>query len=253
MSDLGNKQVMADNIKRLMKEFNVSQSDICTRLSLKPSTFSDWVNAKTYPRIDKIEMLANYFGVEKSDLIENKTVKASSTVTVYNAVNISQRMNETECQLMLDYWDLDDHGKKAIHTIMNLEHERCTKESNLRNDLTILKPCYECGLSAGTGLFVFDDLPIDQIEVPADYDYIDFVIGVNGDSMEPTYLNGDKVMVVKQSSIHTGEIGAFMVNGEAYIKELGENCLISHNKKYLPMKFEEGMRIDCIGRVVGKL
>lgn len=141
MSDLGNKQVMADNIKRLMKEFNVSQSDICTRLNLKPSTFSDWVNAKTYPRIDKIEMLANYFGVEKSDLIENKTVKASSTVTVYNAVNISQRMNETECQLMLDYWDLDDHGKKAIHTIMNLEHERCTKESNLRNDLTILKPC----------------------------------------------------------------------------------------------------------------
>ena len=72
MSSLGNKQVMADNIKRLMNEFNASQSDICTRLKLKPSTFSDWVNAKTYPRIDKIELLANYFGVEKSDLIEEK-------------------------------------------------------------------------------------------------------------------------------------------------------------------------------------
>lgn len=53
MNSLGNKQVMADNIKRLMNEFNVSRSDICTRLKLKPSTFSDWVNAKTYPRIDK--------------------------------------------------------------------------------------------------------------------------------------------------------------------------------------------------------
>lgn len=74
MSNLGNKQIIAKNIKKLMEINNVSQTDICNALNFKPSTFSDWVNAKTYPRIDKIEMLANYFGVEKSDLIEDSSI-----------------------------------------------------------------------------------------------------------------------------------------------------------------------------------
>ena len=63
MSDLGNKQIMAKNIKKYM---------ICNDLSISYTTFADWVNAKTYPRIDKIELLANYFNIEKSDLVEDK-------------------------------------------------------------------------------------------------------------------------------------------------------------------------------------
>ena len=59
--------------------------------------------------------------------------------------------------------------------------------------------------------------------------------------MEPTYHDGDKVMIKKQRDIKIGEIGAFMVNGEAYIKELGNECLISHNKKYAPIQFNESI------------
>lgn len=73
MSDLGNKNIMAQNIKYYMDLKGINQTEICNTLSLKANTFSDWVNAKTYPRIDKIEMLANYFGIEKSDLIEKHT------------------------------------------------------------------------------------------------------------------------------------------------------------------------------------
>lgn len=47
-----------------------TQTDLCRDLGFKISTFSDWVNANSYPRIDKIEMIANYFGIQKSDLIE---------------------------------------------------------------------------------------------------------------------------------------------------------------------------------------
>lgn len=36
------------------------------------TTFSDWINGKKYPRIDKIEMMANYFNIAKSDLVESK-------------------------------------------------------------------------------------------------------------------------------------------------------------------------------------
>lgn len=71
MSDLGNKSIMAQNIQRLMERAGKSRMQVCDDLGIKYTTFTDWVNAKTYPRIDKIEMMANYFGVSKSDLVES--------------------------------------------------------------------------------------------------------------------------------------------------------------------------------------
>lgn len=72
MSDLGNKEIMAKNIKRLLEEHDMSQTDLCNALGFKFMTVSDWVNTKSYPRIDKIEMMANFFGVSKADLVEEQ-------------------------------------------------------------------------------------------------------------------------------------------------------------------------------------
>lgn len=72
MSDLGNKAIMAQNIQRLMEQAGKSRTQVCDDLGIKYTTFTDWVNAKTYPRIDKIELMANYFGVSKADLVESR-------------------------------------------------------------------------------------------------------------------------------------------------------------------------------------
>lgn len=72
---LENRNVMAANIRRYMSENNKSRHQICKDLDIPYSTFSEWISAKKYPRIDKIELMANYFGCEKSDLIEEKTKK----------------------------------------------------------------------------------------------------------------------------------------------------------------------------------
>lgn len=72
MSNLGNKEIMARNIKRLMELNGKDRNDVCKDLGFKYTTFTDWINANTYPRIDKIEMMANYFGVSKADLVEEK-------------------------------------------------------------------------------------------------------------------------------------------------------------------------------------
>lgn len=77
MSDLGNKEVMAKNIRFYLNKNNITNTDICKSLNLSMSTFSDWIHAKTYPRIDKIELMANYFGIEKSDLVENRATAGS--------------------------------------------------------------------------------------------------------------------------------------------------------------------------------
>lgn len=85
MSDLGNKEVMAKNIRFYLNKNGITNTDICKSLNLSMSTFSDWTHARTYPRIDKIELMANYFGIEKSDLVENRATtisKKNSAITI---------------------------------------------------------------------------------------------------------------------------------------------------------------------------
>lgn len=72
MSGLGNKEVFSRNLRALMERFGKERKQVCEDLDFKYTTFADWYNGKKYPRIDNIEKLARYFGVLKSDLIEDK-------------------------------------------------------------------------------------------------------------------------------------------------------------------------------------
>jgi transcriptional regulator with XRE-family HTH domain len=71
MSGLGNKEIFAKNLAHYVYRSGRDQKEIAETVGVAPSTFNEWVKGKKYPRIDKIEMLANYFGILKSDLIED--------------------------------------------------------------------------------------------------------------------------------------------------------------------------------------
>jgi phage repressor protein C with HTH and peptisase S24 domain len=111
---------------------------------------------------------------------------------------------------------------------------------------------YNYPASAGTGNFLENEIP-EQILVKdsAEAEEADYAIPVSGDSMEPTYHDGDKVFVEKCDSVDVGEIGIFVVNGEVYIKERGNKCLISHNENYKPIRIGENDSVYCCGRVIG--
>ncbi|WP_301885323.1 LexA family protein [Dialister invisus] len=79
MSDLGNKKVFSKNLRKYMDLYQKSRNDICKDLGFAYTTFTSWETGVNYPRIDKIEMMADYFHIEKSDLIEDKTDKPSSS------------------------------------------------------------------------------------------------------------------------------------------------------------------------------
>lgn len=64
------KNIFAENLKNYMAKKQVTASDLVAVFQLPASTVSDWINARKYPRIDKIQMLADYFGILKSDLTE---------------------------------------------------------------------------------------------------------------------------------------------------------------------------------------
>ena len=78
MSDLGNKEVMAANIRFYMEKFGKTRREMCQLLGVSYMTFSDWVNAKKYPRIDKIEKMARLFNIQKSDLVEQPKKKRNA-------------------------------------------------------------------------------------------------------------------------------------------------------------------------------
>lgn len=70
---MDSKQIFSENLRRHMELSRKTRKDISESLGISYYTVSDWVNGKKFPRMDKVEMLANLFGIEKSDLIEEES------------------------------------------------------------------------------------------------------------------------------------------------------------------------------------
>lgn len=114
---LGNKEVMAKNIRKQLESRGLNVKDFAARMDFKYSTVLDWVNAKTYPRIDKIELMANYFGIEKADLIEeNNQLRTTSEETI-DLSNLREKV------VMFDGKPLSDDDVKKIEQIIRLSIE----------------------------------------------------------------------------------------------------------------------------------
>ena len=69
-NNLGNKEIISANIKYYMELYGESRKDLSVLFSVPYTTICDWINAKTYPRIDKIELMARHWNIDKSDLVE---------------------------------------------------------------------------------------------------------------------------------------------------------------------------------------
>ena len=107
MSNLGNKEIFAKNLAHYLEQSGKDQKVVAEVVGVAPSTFNEWMKAKKYPRIDKIEMLANYFGILKSDLIEevaeNGYSPSEPTLTEGEKVllDLFNRVPEDQQQLVL--------------------------------------------------------------------------------------------------------------------------------------------------------
>lgn len=75
---MDNKNIFASNLKRYMEINKKTRREVSEAIGVSYYTFTDWVNGKKYPRMDKVEKLAAYFGILKSDLIEDKKEKPNA-------------------------------------------------------------------------------------------------------------------------------------------------------------------------------
>ncbi|MCR0329935.1 XRE family transcriptional regulator [[Clostridium] innocuum] len=186
-----------------------------------------------------IELHGNDEDIDEYKLIKNSIVVHLSADEYFELMNTSKNFLEKILQ---------DLVKKKLDPTYKPEPYK----EFIMIQPPILVPYYGHVASAGTGQYVFDDIPPEMIEIENEMDnmQVDFAIGVNGDSMDPTYHDGDTLLIKKQSDINTGEIGIFMINGEAFVKELGDGVLISHNKKYKDIRINDS--VICLGKVISK-
>lgn len=121
MSDLGNKRIMSHNIQFYMNKNKKTRNDLCKDLGIKYTTLADWINGKTYPRIDKIELLARYFNISKADLVEDHSAhQATNDSKEANLDAVYLRFARQAQEDGLSEKDLD----LVISTIKNMRDKR---------------------------------------------------------------------------------------------------------------------------------
>lgn len=254
----------ANRLKILMEERGLKQVDIlnlaepyCEKYNAKitKSDLSQYISGKTKPLQDKLFLLSVALNVSPAWLMGFDVPRERSNsddvdrfrafVQVFNETHTPIMLAQQEIDIIMKYRKLDSYGVDLVDTVLEKEFVRCTKPVRKTHVYTY----YRRIACAGDG-FLFDDIPPESIEAP-ECQNADFIIGVNGDSMEPTFCDGDLVYVRRTEDIKTGKCGIFTINNECFIKEKGEDCLISHNPKYPNIAGTKDIR--CIGEVLGKV
>lgn len=166
------------------------------------------------------------------------------------------KLSQNETQILTVYRKLNSTGKQeALKRIQELTRLKEYIENTGAEIIPLIsKPYYPMPVSAGKGLDIqnafaeFREISDTNLNRKAD-----FLVRVSGDSMEPKYHDGDTVLVISQTAVDVGDIGVFVLNGDAYIKKFGDGELISLNESYQPIQILETDSLYCRGKVIGKL
>ena len=114
-------QVLAENLAYYMDRFSINRYDLANIAGVSYGAVADWIKGRKYPRIDKIERMANYFGVSKSYLIESHSAPINAEKKTYLAYSLEKVMSEQEDfhrNLLLAILSLSDKQQRAILNVV---------------------------------------------------------------------------------------------------------------------------------------
>ena len=237
-----------ENLKRLRKQHGYSMdllADIYNKKfdgKMNKSTISRYENGLQEPMYTVVKNLADLFNVGINALTDD--------------IAIMEMTDDKAKELLTNYNKLNDQGQHEVRkrAAELTEIPRYLKNETENKIATLDMDSFELPASAGSGMYLSDEYK-EVIQVRDCYKArtSDFVIPISGDSMEPLYSDGDRVFVKSMPMVEVGEIGIFVINGDAYIKKRGRDRLISLNRKRKDIIFGEGDTIVCLGKVIGKV
>ena len=239
------REEIGATLKALRIKSGKTQKEVAKALGRTQQIVGHWETGYSQPDANTLFTLCEVYGttVDEAFGFRKKTVSGYS-VSLEDYKRIKK------------YKDLDDIGRNHVDIILEWESNRVNqlKEFNSNNIVPYrskaitpmrLISYYYKNASAGTGELMMDPLPEKDIEIPdiPEYRNVSYAIGVNGDSMEPIYHDGDVLLVEATGELKIGDIGIFLVNNECYVKQMGETELISLNKDYANIPLNESARI----------
>lgn len=235
-------------LKKLRTSCGMTQKEVADRLGRNQPIVGHWETGYAQPDANTLFLLCDIYG---------------TTVDEAFGFLKEKDISKAEYDHIKKYRSLDLYGQETVSYILDREAQRVAEIAELKEKpptilieapekLTPIRYInyHQRLASAGNGQVVFEDMPVDRIKIPdiSKYKRVSYAIGVNGQSMEPLYNNGDILLIEPTCQVEVGEIGIFIVDGEAFVKKLGDGELISLNKGYPNIPLTEYS--NCMGRVV---
>lgn len=235
-------------IREARRAAGLNQQQLADQLGVSRNTVAGWETGHSRPELDSVPSLCRALGLTLSSFFGlRETVSREER----SLLKTFRQLGEADRQVLL--WQIE-----AVASARAAERESARRLAPAAPPAVRPRAVrvWQSDLSAaaGTGVSLGEArgseiwLRKDSVTVRADE-----TVAVSGNSMEPTFHNGDQVLVEHTDSVREGEIGVFIVNGEGYIKEYRRDGLHSHNPEYRVMRFGEDSEVRCVGRVLGRL
>lgn len=267
-------------IIELLNDSDMTAKELTEELGLNKSTVNHWKNGTAKPSVETIVLISRIFDVSLEWLLRGKGPKS---LAIVSSISDNSFFNEEipgitslEISLLENFRILPEseklrtlgniEGKAEIYSKANAEIHSApkkqkevpilSKNSEKSKKGTKLKEMlvnYGSPVAAGTGHTLqeedFEKVSFPEMEVPINADFGVYIVG---DSMEPEYFDGEIAWVRAAIYTNIGEVGIYSINGDAFIKQHGEDGLVSFNKKYPIIKIINEDDFRTFGKVVGK-
>jgi transcriptional regulator with XRE-family HTH domain len=219
----------------------MSQAELAALVGVSRNTVAGWETNHSRPDLGTLPALC-------------KALK----ISLSRFFGLERKRTAEEAKVLEVFFSLEEGDRESILWQMEGLRDRraamreAAKPVPLPRTVTLF--LNELGAAAGFGA-ALGEAQGEKMVLLADRDTerADEIITVCGRSMEPTFVDGDRVLVQHTKELREGEIGIFLVDNEGYIKEYRRDGLHSHNPEYRTMTFHEGQTVRCLGRVIGKL
>lgn len=116
--DIQNKHILSRNLKRYITMSGKDRKEVARALNVPYSTLTDWINGNKYPRIDNIEKMAIYFGVSKSNLIEDFEQKKKDNDAMTDII-VRLRMDKDLLEVVNKIISLDNAQINSLKHLLN--------------------------------------------------------------------------------------------------------------------------------------
>lgn len=243
--------MIGDTLKRLRTKKGLASEELCSKIGIKGGSYRNYERNDRKPDYDTLVKLADFYNVSTDYLLGRPT--AQPPTDALERLFTEKSFSALEEELLRKYMELPHEARQAVVRFINDATAKALQRKNgtAPQKLLVMKRSLH-KVSAGTGYDLNDSDAWETVTVKDTDDSrkADFLLEIEGDSMETTFHDGETVCVQQTPCVEVGEIGVFWVDGCGYIKELGNGCLISHNSSYDPIPLQ-GTENRCIGRVLG--